>query len=169
MAYLDGETIPTTFEFILEIPDIINQSSAKDAGDWSVTTHLNFDGFFYQVDTLALSTSFTGTTGVISSSKDMEISNPVTNGLDSIYTLTFITENDIPANGFIQVIAPSQITIDINTTKAKGTCAVRKCTEQTTRTQIVYLIDEQTPAGTEIEILIGGMVNPRSFQPSDLF
>jgi hypothetical protein len=99
-----------------------------------VTTYLNYSGVYYEVDTMALPESFMGTTGVVSSSFPIEVTNPINYGTNSIYTLKFITENDIPANGFIRVKAPTQIGIDINTTKALGTCATSKCTEETDST-----------------------------------
>ena len=99
--------IPAKQAFVLEIPGIKNQKSAKDAGDWTVTTYLNYDGFYYEVDTLSLPDSFTATTGVVSSTFPIEVTNPINYGQSSIYTLKFITENDIPANGFIKVTAPS--------------------------------------------------------------
>jgi hypothetical protein len=128
-----------------------------------VTTYLNYSGTYYEVDTMALPTSFTGTTGVVSSTFPIEITNPINYGSNSIYTLKFITENDIPANGFIRVKAPSQILIDINTTKALGTCATSKCTESTDKTQIIYLIPERSIKGTLITVQMGGLTNPRSF------
>jgi len=116
-------TIPENYPFVLEIPGVKNQNSARDAGDWSVTTYLNYDGFYYEVDTLTVDKSFTAVVGAVSSTYPIEVTNPINYGQNSIYTLKFITENDIPANGFIRVKAPSQVLIDINTTKATGTCS----------------------------------------------
>jgi hypothetical protein len=58
--------LPDSYEFVLLIPDIVLQSSSKDAGEWSVTTKDKYsDGGFYAVDTMALSESFTATPGAV--------------------------------------------------------------------------------------------------------
>jgi len=83
--------------------------------------------------------------------------------------LKFKTENDIPANGFIQIEVPEQIQIDVNTVKSKGTCAESPCTEATDKTKIVYLMTDGSAANTPITIQIGGVVNPRSMATTDDF
>lgn len=75
----DG-VIPDEQAFTLEIPGIKNQKSARDAGDWSVTTYLNYDGFYYEVDTAKMDTSFIATTGVVSSTFPIEVTNPINYG-----------------------------------------------------------------------------------------
>lgn len=160
--------IPAEVTIVLEIPSITNQASAKDAGEWSVTTHLLFDdGDYYQVDTYSMPSSFTASTGTITASGAVQVTSPVTYGTESIYTITITAENAIPPNGYIVVYIPPQIGADVNTIKATGTCTVRKCTTDTNEYQIVYLIPEGVPAGQSITLEIGGLRNPRSIRPSD--
>ena len=93
-----------------------------------MTTYLNYNGIYYEVDEQNMPTSFTAVTGSVSPSGPIEITNPMNYGQNSIYSLKFTTENDIPANGYIRVTTPPQVTVDIQTTKATGTCAQSRCT-----------------------------------------
>lgn len=103
----DLESIPDIYLCVFNIPGIKLQNSAQDAGGWSVTTKARFtDGSYYDVDTLSMATSFTATPGVITADSDMEITNPVTWGKNSMYTMKFTAQDDIPAGGYIKMVPP---------------------------------------------------------------
>jgi hypothetical protein len=53
-----------------------------------------------------MATSFTATPGVITADSDMEITNPVTWGKNSMYTMKFTAQDDIPAGGYIKMVPP---------------------------------------------------------------
>lgn len=61
---------------------------------------------YFEVDHMAFDTSFTAKTGAVTANEGVEVSNAQVYGTDSIYTLKFTSENDIPANGFIQIEVP---------------------------------------------------------------
>ena len=67
------------------------------------------------------------------------------------------------------MVPPKQVKIDVSTTKTLGTCQTEKCTDDTDETQIVILQQKGLPRNTLKTIVIGGMQNPRSFQPTDDF
>lgn len=64
---------------------------------------------------------------------------------------------------------PPQIKIDISATKTMGTCQDEKCTDQTNEKQIVILQQNGLAKDTAKQIRVGGLQNPRSFQPTDDF
>lgn len=134
-----------------------------------MTTYLKVSEQFFEVDKQQEEKSFTALTGAVTTTEGVEVTNAQVYGTDSIYTLTFQTENDIPANGFIKVEVPPQIQIDINTVKSKGTCADSPCTEATNESQVQYLMTAGSKANTPIVIKIGGVVNPRSMEITDDF
>jgi len=77
--------------------------------------------------------------------------------------LKFTATDDIPAGGYIRMVPPKQVKIDVSTTKTLGTCQTEKCTDDTDETQIVILQQKGLPRNTLKTIVIGGMQNPRSF------
>jgi hypothetical protein len=52
----------------------------------------------------------------------MVITNPVTYGKGSMYTMSFTCQDDIPAGGYIKMVPPPQVTLDVSATKTVGTC-----------------------------------------------
>lgn len=54
-----GEPIPAEKKFILTINDVQNQNSAKDAGDWEVSTMLKVSEQYFEVDHSSKEKSFT--------------------------------------------------------------------------------------------------------------
>ena len=70
------------------------------------TKALFTDGTYYDVDTIAMATSFTATPGLVTADAEMAITNPVTFGRGSLYTMTFTCQDDIPAGGYIKMAAP---------------------------------------------------------------
>ena len=80
-----------------------NQRSARDAGPWSVTSYTRIQGEDYVVDNGASETSFIAEVGTLTAAAPITVTNPVTSGLNSIYTLSFIPNGRIGIGGQIVV------------------------------------------------------------------
>jgi len=118
---------PYLYQFALS--DIANQISAKDAGDYGITTYyLASDGEYYVIDTQTWFESFTATTGLLSADKDLEIDNPTNFADNALYTFTFSEDSMVPLGGFIKIDFPPEIKFDSVTALLAGTCATTTCT-----------------------------------------
>lgn len=95
------------YKYSFALSDIANQISAKDAGDYSITTYyLARDGRYYTVDTQTWFESFTATTGLLTAESDITIDDPTNFADNAVYSFTFSEDSMVPAGGFIQIDFP---------------------------------------------------------------
>lgn len=88
----------------LLIEGIQNPYSSRPAGDVTIMTFFEED----MVDSGVSDGSFKPTSGNIDG-KSIDITNPLTSGIDSVYTLVFVADSSIPKNGFIHIYMPERI------------------------------------------------------------
>ena len=113
---------PYTFNFTIE--GVQNQRSAINAGGLNITTLLQYgDDIFYTVDTGYSGTTFVATTTILEFN-DIRIKDPVTSGIDSIYTLDFMPGAGIPENGFMEIMVPPTLSMTSSNVKSSGSCKV---------------------------------------------
>lgn len=84
-----------------------------------VTTLLGDDNDV--VDTGESDGSFTPTSGVISG-RPIVITNDITSGIDSEYTLVFIPASSIPKNGYIYIYVPERLDLRPSQVTSGGIC-----------------------------------------------
>lgn len=123
---------------------------------------------YYLVDQGFSPTSFVATTGRVNAVADIEVSNAVTYGRDSIYTLKFRCDHLIPMNGFIKVTVPPSVVLHESYTLARGSCSTGTCMKAT-KSSFYMLVNNKLEAGEIFEMRIGGATNPRSTQPTGFF
>ena len=99
----NGVKVDEGSTFRVKIQNIVNQNSAKDAGDFTITTQNKIGDDFYTVDQQTSEESFVATPGLITADGDIVISNPTNDAKSNIYTMTFILTDKVPSAGYIQV------------------------------------------------------------------
>lgn len=169
----DGTIVPGTVlepnsTVTVKIPGLKNQFSAKDAGDFTITTQNKIDGQYYTVDESTSPISFTATPGDITATAKISPSDPTNDAKSNIYTFKFRLENEVPKAGYIEVKMPPQIVMQPSSTLSTGSCRVYTCLNATP-TSVRLLIAEGFQAGGNVTLEIGGVTNPRSIQPSGEF
>lgn len=140
-----GETLAAG-EFInLKIKGVKNQNSARDAGDYVVTTMDNYGGEYYAVDTAIGKTSYVAVVGKIIPKGAIEVDNPTNSAQDVTYKLKFQLEDAIPKSGYIRVDFPETVKIVPPTARSQGSCRTYNC-PTVEENRIYYLIQEGLPA-----------------------
>ena len=81
-----------------------NPIGSRAAGPWSIMSQLLIDGVYYTRDGQTFDESFFALSGQIFSS--LEIDNLQVLSMETIYEMTFLTENDIPPGGSILIRFP---------------------------------------------------------------
>lgn len=152
------------FEFLIE--GIQNPYSSKPAGDVTVMTFFEED----MVDSGTSDGSFKPTSGAISGIP-IEITNPLTSGIDSTYTLVFTADSSIPKNGFIHLEMPERIGLRPSEVLSDGACVTDTltCTDvDPEKNLIVIKSQEVINAATPTTLILMGITNPRSIQPTEV-
>lgn len=116
--------------------------------------------------------SYTPTSGNIEG-RPILVTDPITSGIDSTYTLTFIPQSAIPKDGVIHIVLPEQLTLYPAIIRSGGSCTQNDafvCTDvlEDKRT-IVIQSKEKISGGSTVTINLTGVKNPRSNAPSDEF
>jgi len=113
---------PHDFDFW--IYNSTNQNTAIDAGQWEIQTYARFQGddTDYPVDKGFSKTSFVAEVGKISAAGEIQVTNAVTSGLNSTYTLSFIVNGRVEKYGKIVVQVPPQIELIENKVPSSGSC-----------------------------------------------
>jgi hypothetical protein len=128
---LEGEVIPAGTQMQLNVHDIKNQDSAKDAGDWMVHTYIKWGDNYYLVDEGRSETSFIAQTGKIDpepnplttpGAQPITIDNPTNSAVNAEYTFKFKLEDSIPASGYLRIDFPELVTMRASTTQSTGSC-----------------------------------------------
>ena len=128
---------------------------------------------FYEEDMVDSGTSngsFTPTSGAISGIP-IVITNPYTSGIDSTYSLVFTADSSIPKNGFIHVKMPDRVTLRPSEVLSDGACtsATLTCTSVDPVENLIIIKTQQLiDAETATTLVITGITNPRSVQPTDV-
>lgn len=133
-----------TIELIIE--GIQNPYSSKPAGDVTVITYYEED----MVDQGTSDGSFTPTSGN-TDFVSIDVTNDDTSGINSVYTLVFISDSSIPKNGFIHIEMPDRIGLRPSEVLSDGSCTSNTltCTEvNTVKNVIVIKTQEIILAGT---------------------
>jgi len=170
LNFVQVEQNVAPYKYSFALSDITTQVSAKDAGNWSITTYYlgPGDGKFYVVDTQTVDYSFTATTGLLTSEKDIIIDKPLNFADNAVYTFTFSEDSMLPKGGFIKIEFPPEIYFNQRVAMTAGTCAQTKCQVFGDRTIIVQTA-QMTPKNKIVAVEIGGVKNQRSFNPSGSF
>ena len=85
---------------------------------------------FYEddmVDSGTKAESFTPVSGDITG-EPIVITNPLTSGIDSVYTLVFKADSSIPKNGFIHVYMPERVGLRPSEVLSDGACTTETLT-----------------------------------------
>ena len=170
---VDPPTGPLTIE--ITIFGIQNPYASYPAGNVIISTLLGG----YIVDTGESDGSFTPTSGNIGG-RPIIIINPVTSGIDSDYEMIFVPVSSIPKNGFIWIYVPDRLVLRDSETFSDGSCTnpTLSCTEikrddadaSQYGSQIIIIKTTQIIiAGTNVDIVITGITNPRNDQPTGPF
>ena len=109
----DEDNKPTIDDFpytiVFSIEGVQNQRAAVEAGPVEFTTEIQFgEDIFYVVDEGYIDTSFVATTTAITLNS-VDVSDPVTNGVDSTYTINFTLDAGIPEDGYIFIDIPQSV------------------------------------------------------------
>lgn len=160
--------IPSGTNVILKIKGIKNQKSAKDAGDFTITTKAFLEGEYYTVDTGSSDISYTAVVGKIDAIGDIEIDDPTNAAQDVVYTLTFTLEDAVPSSGYLKIDFPGTTFLHPSTTRSVGSCRVYTCAE-VEKNMVKILFVDGLEATVQHKLEIGGVVNPRSFKKTDDF
>lgn len=163
-----GEKYPDGSVIFYIIKGIKNQNSAKDAGEFTVTTLNYIDGEYYAVDTQTEPTSFTAIPGKISIVGEIEIIDAENAMKDAQYNLKFISEDSLPTAGYVLVEFPEEIVLNPAHTLSSGSCKKYYCSEVTENSAKFLILDGLEPL-TEYTLEIGGATNPRTFMPTGNF
>lgn len=118
------------------------------------------------MDQSTKTTSYTALPGEFTANA-IEISNPTNDVKSNIYTLKFTLSDSVPSAGYIQVDLPSVVKLNPSTTLSTASCRVLTCLDAQENGLRFLITDSDLVAGTEMELQIGGAINPRSFKPSD--
>ena len=110
-----------TFELLIE--GIQNPYSSKPAGGVTIMTFYEDD----MVDSGTKAESFTPVSGDITG-EPIVITNPLTSGIDSVYTLVFKADSSIPKNGFIHVYMPERVGLRPSEVLSDGACTTETLT-----------------------------------------
>ena len=112
--------VPYSFDFWIYSSK--NQNSAQDAGPWSVTTFLKIQGVNYVIDSGSSDKSFTAEVGNLAANGAIQVTNDITSGLDSIYSLNFIPNGAIEIGGKLIVTVPPTIVLQGSAVTSVGSC-----------------------------------------------
>lgn len=172
---------------ILNVHDIKNQNSAKDGGDWTAHTYIEYEEKFYLVDEGYSPTSFIAETGKVDpvpnpfddpSARPIKINTPQNSAVNVAYTFSFKMEDAIPASGYLRITFPDLVKMSASTTQSTGSCITYACNfperdenaaEEVPQKIVEILFPEGLAAETTHEVEIGGITNPRSFKPTGNF
>ena len=164
-----GETLAGGSLMFIKIGGVKNQNSVKDAGDFVVETMDNYSGKYYTVDKGTSKTSFIANSGkIISTTPQIDIDNPTNSAKDVTYTLNFKMEDAIPKSGYIRVKFPDTVRLVPPTTRSQGSCRTYNC-PIVEEGMIQFLLQDGLAANTPQKLVIGGVINPRSFKPTGEF
>lgn len=147
---------------------IKNQMSAKDAGSFTVKTLDLVKGAYYLVDEQTASTSFTASTGKINPVGEITMSDPTNSAKNVEYSFKFTMDHDLPPSSYIRIQLPPEVTLTPSSVLSKGSCKVHFCSD-VTKSSVDLLIKDGLLRGSVHTFVIGGALNPRSFQPTGLF
>jgi len=116
--------------------------------------------------------SFTPTSGNIEG-RPIIVTNAITSGIESTYTLIFIPQSAIPKDGVIHIVLPPEITLNPSIIRSGGSCTQNDafvCTDVLVdQRTIVIQSKEKINGGTSVTINIEGVQNPRSEAPTEVF
>ena len=140
----------------------------------NITTYLQYgEDEFYMVDTGVIENSFEATTSLITLSP-ITVTNSVTSGTTSYYTIIFNPEASVPENGIVTIQVPPTIVIDKDKVTAESSFA------DGTKPQFIdiqpkidpgdpnspglltYLVNEEIKGGYDHTFILGGVDNPRT-------
>jgi hypothetical protein len=147
------------------INGVQNQNSAKDAGDFRITTFNMFNNTLYVVDQSTASKSYTATVGAITAVGSVQIDNPANAVSAATYTLNFILQDALIPSGFLSVKMPPELVLNPSSTQSSGSCKTYFCSYVDNST-VTFLIQNGLPANQTLSIVIAGVKNPRSFKPT---
>ena len=108
-------------QFEIMFQNLKNPLSVEPMGDIKIETFVEDGGELYMVDESDSSASYELTPGKIEKGT-IAVSDPVTLGIDSIYSLNFETKNMVPKDGQIYVVIPSDLQILADKMKSEGVC-----------------------------------------------
>lgn len=109
---------------------------------------------------------------------DVGISNPTTSALDSIYSISFEPEADIPENGIIIIEVPQTLEMTPDNVRSSGSCVgTVECIEviaadlsdPTSMGYIKIRVKDRIIADRPFVFDLGGVRNPRNTAPSTNF
>lgn len=143
-----------SFEFYLEgiidfttttVTSLENPISVYAAGIWSLQTMQRFGDHYYAVD-FGSNESFTpieGAINAVAAPLGIVINKPKNSIKDDVvYTLNFIVEDAVPKNGFIKVVMPDEIKLQVASTLSTGSCRDSRLTcgesQYTTESTVVF-------------------------------
>lgn len=166
-VFMGTSPIPTApFDFNFLVNSAKNPNSALDAGAWEVSTFERVQGTSYDVDNGKSTTSFKATVGNLSANGEIQVTNAITSGTNSTYTLNFIPNGAIEVGGRIILVVPSTVVLNADAVTGIGscvdgryTCSVSIKDEQT----ITYVVTANAIAANSNQSLtFGGCNNPRT-------
>jgi len=126
----------------------------------------------YMVDSGTSDGSYTPTSGNIEG-RPILVTDAITSGIGSTYTLVFIPASAVPKEGIIHIVLPPQLTLKPSEIRSGGTCTQNDdfiCTDVIMTERIVVIQSKkQIDAGSVVTINLTGLQNPRDNAPTDVF
>lgn len=181
----DEDNKPTIDDFpytiAFSIDGVQNQRAAVEAGPVEFTTEIQFGAdVFYVVDIGEIDESFVATTTQITIDS-VDVSDPMTNGVESIYTVSFTLEAGVPEDGYLFIDIPKTVIMNADNVRSSGSCALADtiiCEEviedmfpgsEDTYGTITIKTKEQFFANVPYSLDFGGITNPRNTERSEIF
>lgn len=122
---------------------------------------MKIQGVNYVVDGGQSLTSFVAEVGKIVASGPIKVTNDITSGINSIYSLTFIPNGTIEIGGTIVVKVPQEIVLNSSAVSSVGSCTDGFSCSVIGQT-ITYTASKVVPSQAPFVLNIGGAVNPRT-------
>ena len=154
------DNVDKKFEIVFQ--NLENPLSSKPIGDIKIETFVEDEGDLYMVDEGSSTGSYAVTPGTIDKGT-INVSDPVTLGSDSIYSLVFKTENKVPKNGEIHIEIPPDLKITSEKMKSEGVCkqdvnfVCSQVIEDEKQNTLVLKSTNEIPAGQTVDVSIAGI------------
>lgn len=151
---------------------ITNPSATSPSGSFTIQT---FEGVDYSIETVTTGVTVTATTGEI---KTFTVSPENTRIRErTLYTFTFVTENDVPVGSSITIIFPTQIAIEDRTSTAcvSGATGISSTNARCTVTSTSRLVitggfpTTAIKAGNTISFKVNSVLNGNTVEPTSNF
>jgi hypothetical protein len=124
-----GEPAPVGSTFKLAIEGVINPTSSRDAGPYSITTENKIANEYWKVDFGQSPTSFTPFAGKISPKGEIAVNKPTNAEKYATYTLSFKIEDLVPSAGYIAVEFPPEVKLERSSTLSTEVCKIFTCVQ----------------------------------------